>query len=267
MERPSALQIEAAESQYLRARVAGLAALPGNPYQAVLSSGDDALAFAVAASGSPMLNRVCGDSTAAPRELARQLQAFERYNPALAVVGRSRQMPATLNLAGLTLAKLRGWTHLQLACSLEAVHQAPPDVEIQPVTAATLAAFAALHAEGFHRDPAVRAVNEASFSGLLEDPRARLSLLYAEGRPVAGAALFCASNGVAYLGTAFTSRAARGQGFHQALIGHRLAQARERGCLWAAATALPTSKSRRNLERCGLHLSHVQALYGRVAEA
>ena len=136
------------------------------------------------------------------------LLGLHSYNPALAVVGRSRQMPATLNLAGLTLAKLRGWTHLQLACSLEAVHQAPPDVEIQPVTAATLAAFAALHAEGFHRDPAVRAVNEASFSGLLEDPCARLSLLYAEGRPVAGAALFCASNGVA-LGLSTTKSASQ----------------------------------------------------------
>ena len=83
----------------------------------------------------------------------------------------------------------------------------------------------ALHSEGFNTPAAARPINQAAFSGLLNDGRGHLYLLRDRGVAVAGAALFIADNGVAYLGTAFTTRAARGQGHHRALIGHRVQQA------------------------------------------
>ena len=73
--------------------------------------------------------------------------------------------------------------------------------------------------------------------------------------------MYLASNGVAYLGTAATRKDARGLGYHGALISHRIEQAKKHGSLVVAATALPSSQSRRNLQRMGLAVSHVQALY------
>jgi len=81
------------------------------------------------------------------------------------------------------------------------------------------------------------------------------------GERVAGAALYSASNGIAYLGTAATCKHARGQGLHQALITHRIEQARAMGCQRVAATTLANAQSRRNLQRAGLIVSHAQALY------
>lgn len=253
--------IEAAEREYLQARVAGLAALAGNPYGALLSEGEGVTTFVVGASSSPMLNRLYAEPQATPQHLVAQVQALAAYHPAIVITRAARQAPATIDWAGQTLVKLKGWTHLQLGCAIDDARAAPFEAQIQPVTGASVEAFARLHGDAFRTPPAARVVSQACFSSLLRNPRAALYLLYAQGQPVAGAALFFASNGVAYLGTAFTGKAARGQGYHAALLSHRIKQARAQGCHAISATALATSQSRRNLERSGLRASHTQTLY------
>ncbi|WP_025129506.1 GNAT family N-acetyltransferase [Pseudomonas sp. PH1b] len=261
MQHRDAQAIEFAEQQYLRSRVAGLAALPGNPYRALLSGSDHCGAFVLGASNSPMLNRVQGDGVQDGAALAALLGQYAEYSPVVALIGASTKAPDTLELAGQPLCKLRGWTHVQMTASLDSLPGSVVPGEIELVTAATLGDFARLHGEGFAKNHEARQLNQAAFGALLEDSRAALYLLREQGVAVAGAALFAASNGVAYLGTAFTSKAARGRGYHRLLIAQRIHQARAWGCQQVAATALASSQSRRNLQHCGLQLSHAQSLY------
>ncbi|MGC5703630.1 GNAT family N-acetyltransferase [Pseudomonas sp. NFXW11] len=260
----NAQAIEFAEHQYLRSRVVGLSALPGNPYRAMLCGSDICGAFVLGASNSPMLNRVHSDGTRHCAELATLLRQCEEYSPVVAMITASPKAPETLELAGQILRKLRGWSHVQMVASIEDFPISFMAEEIEQVTPPTLEAFAQLHAEGFAQSREARQLNQAAFGVLLEDSCATLYLLREQGVAVAGAALFAASNGVAYLGTAFTSKAARGRGYHRLLIAHRIHQARIRGCHSVAATALVNSQSRRNLEHCGLRLSHLQTLYRAV---
>lgn len=81
--------------------------------------------------------------------------------------------------------------------------------------------------------------------------RLKICVLKADGKVVAEASMYLASNGIAYLGTAATRKDTQGLGLHGALI----------GCYLIAATALTSSQSRRNQQRAGLTTSHAQALY------
>ncbi|QZI71838.1 GNAT family N-acetyltransferase [Pseudomonas protegens] len=261
MDRRRALALEYAEHQYLRARVQGVANLADNPHGANLLGEPGCGAFVVAGNPSPMMNRVHGDWAQQACRLAELLQTCAACAPAIALIAESAKVAGTLELEGQPLQRLKGWTHGQLFASIDEL--APPSsaLDIEPVTALNLERFCALHSEGFNTPAAARPINQAAFSGLLNDRRGHLYLLRDRGVAVAGAALFIADNGVAYLGTAFTTRAARGQGHHRALIGHRVQQAAALGARSVAATALVNSQSRRNLEHCGLRLSHLQTLY------
>ncbi|ROL79853.1 GNAT family N-acetyltransferase [Pseudomonas protegens] len=261
MDRRSALALEYAEHQYLRARVQGVASLPGNPYQAQLYGDQDCGAFVVGGNPSPMMNRVHGDRMQQARSLVGLLRACAADAPAIALIAESVKVASTLELEGQCLQRLKGWTHGQLFASVDQLVVPPSVLDIEPVSASTLEGFCTLHREGFNTPAAARPVNQAAFGGLLTDGRGHLYLLRDQGVAVAGAALFIADNGVAYLGTAFTTKVARGQGYHRALIAHRLQQAVALGAHGVAATALVNSQSRRNLEHCGLRLSHLQTLY------
>lgn len=116
-------------------------------------------------------------------------------------------------------------------------------------------------ANAFKPAAALGMMSQACFAGLMSNDRLKIYVLKADGQVVAGALMYLASNGVAYLGTAATRKNARGLGDHGALISHRIEQAKKHGSLVIAATALPSSQSRRNLQRIGLATSHAQALY------
>ncbi|WP_438301909.1 GNAT family N-acetyltransferase [Pseudomonas sp. NMS19W] len=254
-------KIEAAESEYLRSRVESLAVISGNPYGARVFFNADFPCFQVNASPSPMFNRIYGDITSDPQAVLNLLNESAERSTVTPLIGKSSALEQYVVVGDARLERLRGWTHLQLACAIEKVVLSRHSFEIEEVTSKTLALFAEVHAGGFHTKPEHRLLNQASFAGLVPDGRLKIYVLKAEGMVVAGASMYLASNGVAYLGTAATRKDARGHGYHRALIFHRIEQAKKHGCHWVAATALASSQSRRNLERAGLMASHAQALY------
>jgi GNAT superfamily N-acetyltransferase len=253
--------IEAAESEYLRSRVERLAAVSGNPYGARVFSNAGFPCFQVKASPSPMLNRIYGDIANHPQAVLKLLNESAAHSTVTPLIGAPSALKPNAVVGESTLERLRGWTHLQLVCAIEKAVLSEHSFEIEEVTSQTQALFADVHAGGFHTRPEHRLLNQASFAGQTPDGRLKLYLLKSGGAVVAGASVYLASNGIAYLGTAATRKDARGSGYHGALISHRIKQARQHGCHWVAATALAGSQSRRNLERAGLTVSHTQALY------
>jgi GNAT superfamily N-acetyltransferase len=255
--------IEAASAEYLCARVAALLSVKGNPHQAGIRSHGPLKGFLVQATTSPMVNRIVGDSKIAPAELTELLAWFtlHRCVAAIPLIVHARRPAATEMFGPHKLRRLNGWTHLQFVSSIDGTSLASSTVDVEEVTPDSMGVFAKIHAEAFHTPPAGQPVNRASFSGLLAGNNAKGFIARVDGRAVAGAIVYFAKNGIAYLATAATRREARGRGCHSALIGCRIAAARERGCQFVVATATPNSQSRRNLERFGLTASHMQALY------
>jgi predicted GNAT family acetyltransferase len=253
--------IEAAESEYLCSRVESLSRVSGNPFGARVFFNGAFPCFQVKATPSPMFNRIYGDNTGNPQSLLSLLKESAEYSTVTPLIGKASTLEQCAFAGAERLERLRGWTHLQLACSIEDVILKPLSFDIEEATSNSLPEFAAVHASGFHTTPEHRQLSQASFAGLMSNDRLKIYVLKADGQVVAGALMYLASNGIAYLGTAATQKNARGLGYHGALISHRIEQAKKHGSLVIAATALPGSQSRRNLQRAGLVISHVQALY------
>lgn len=253
--------IEAAESEYLCSRVESLSRVSGNPFGARVFFNGAFPCFQVKATPSPMFNRIYGDSTGNPLSLLSLLKESAEYSTVTPLIGKASTLEQFAFVGEERFERLRGWTHLQLACPIEDAVLTPQLFNIEEATSDSLPEFAAVHASGFHTKPEHRQMSQASFAGLMANDCLKIYVLKADGQVVAGALMYLASNGVAYLGTAATRKDARGLGYHGALISHRIEQAKQHGSLVIAATALPNSQSRRNLQRTGLGVSHAQALY------
>ena len=255
--------IEAAEAEYLRARVVGLLGIEGNPHGAAVRTEGPLQGFLVGSTTSPMVNRICGDPAEAPEELAALLAWFVTHGSQAAIprIFHDSKPQANATVGLWKLRRLNGWTHIQLAAGIDHATVLQSSVLVDEMTSKSVDAFADLHAEAFNTPKAAQALNRASFASLLAGGHARGFLVHVAHKPVAGAMVYFAENGVAYLGTAVTRRGERGNGYHSALIGCRIIAARENGSRFVAATATPNSQSRRNLERFGLQASHTQTLY------
>lgn len=264
MDLPLALAIEAAEREYLCTRVENLLHLEGNPYGARVYSNQGMPCFQVKAVSSPMFNRVYADRSQAPEHTIALLRDDVDRVTVWPMIDNTPAFASSIEIAGARLERLKGWTHLQLTSPIEHAVIHPHGFTLETATAHGLVEFAAVHAAGFRVDPVRAMVNQASFSAQVPNERLHVYVLRVEGEVLAGALMYIARNGIAYLGTAATHKSARGRGFHRALISHRIQQAREMGCDRIAATALANSQSRRNLQHAGLNVSHAQALYQMV---
>lgn len=261
MDATQTIEIETAECEYLRSRVESLMRIDGNPYGALLLANGAFPCFLVKATSSPMLNRIYGDSLADPEGMLDLMRRSAEYSAVVPMIGKLVNLRQNACLVDAQLDRLKGWTHLQFACQIEHALPKAHSFDIEEVTVQSVFEFTSLHVDSFKTKPAVRSLNRASFEGLLSDERAKIYVLRVEGKVVAGALMYFSRNGIAYLGTAATKIGARKLGFHQALISHRITQAKEHGSRVVAATALPHSQSARNLQRAGLAVSHAQALY------
>ncbi len=255
--------LEAAEAEYLTARVGALSKLSGNPYGTKLKSLRSLHAFLVQSAQGPMMNRICGDCRGSPEAVSELVAWFpdRRCVPAIPLAFQTGRLPPFEQIGVQSLRRLNGWTHAQLTAPISALSVRRSDLKVEDLAAGGVDVFASIHAEAFRTTPERQAVNQACLSQLVSGKQVRGFLVRIDGEPVAGALVYFAANGIAYLGTAATRRKARGRGCHSALIASRIAAAREHGSHFIAATATPNSQSRRNLERLGLATSHVQALY------
>jgi len=252
--------LEAAEAEYLYTRVALIAGLPKNPYLAAVRRDGSLRSFGVAASDSPMNNRICGlrlNDDKALHDLQPWFSAIGAI-PRIPVIGRPSEVQA--QAARLKATSLRGWTHGQFAADVTSLPDASPCCPTRRIELDDVDAFTGIHANAFRTPKNKHDLARNMFRALIKSDRAEAYAVELDGRDVAVGLVFFAENGVGYLATAATDKAARRQGAHRALIARRIAAARARGCRQIAATALPTSQSRRNLESMGLVLSHIQTL-------
>ncbi|WP_341538426.1 GNAT family N-acetyltransferase [Pseudomonas viridiflava] len=179
--------IEAAESEYLCARVENLSRISGNPFGARVFFNDAFPCFRVKATSSPMLNRIYGDSSASPEALVSLLLESAEYSTVTPLIGKASTLERYAFVGERQLERLSGWTHLQLACAIEDVVLNHHSFEIEEATSQTLPEFVAVHASGFHTIPEHLQLSQASFAGLISNERMKIYALKSDGKIVAGA--------------------------------------------------------------------------------
>jgi len=94
----------------------------------------------------------------------------------------------------------------------------------------------------------------------LDQPRWSLFLGRFEGRPAATATLYIDGR-AGYLADAATDPAFRGRGLHAALLGRRFAAAHAADAEFVCSGAAFLSASHRNMERVGMRLQFVRAIW------
>jgi len=255
-----AKSLEYAEAQYLCERVAGLAGIPENPYGASVIENAHYCGFFVSKNQSPMNNRICGFDLAKDPLPANEIAQFAKAGVPvhIPVIGEPKDVRDSAMRIGA--APLRGWTHGQFAAKTKDLPGHEAAGHTRQLGVSEIQTFVEIHSTGFRSSGSAKDMKMDMFGRLLASGNAEAYAVDASGVPVAIGLVYFASNQVAYLATAATTRDARKKGAHSALIARRIKAAREHDCTWVSSTALLNSASRRNLERAGLTQSHVQTL-------
>jgi GNAT superfamily N-acetyltransferase len=135
----------------------------------------------------------------------------------------------------------------------------PAGISVERVeTADTLEAFLDAYIAG--RSLPDGAGFKANVRPWLHEPGWQLYLGRAEGRPAAAAILFL-NDKVGYCADATTDPAFRGRGLQTALLARRIADARAAGADFVCSGAEFLSQSHRNMERAGMRVLFVRALW------
>jgi GNAT superfamily N-acetyltransferase len=163
---------------------------------------------------------------------------------------------------GRELARLgfyQSGLHVSMLCGPDLALPAVGDIATERVeSAAALEEFLDAYIAG--RCIPQGAQFKANVRSWLGEPGWQLYLARCEGRPAAAAVLFVHDK-VGYCADATTDPAFRGRGLHTALLARRIAGARVAGVDFVCGGAELRSQSHRNMERVGVRVQFVRAVW------
>ena len=155
---------------------------------------------------------------------------------------------------------MRWWQNLDAAAPV-----LPPGVEIEPVgNPALLDDFFDAYVAGWRFERGDRGAFKANVREWLGRPGWSLYLARVDGRPAAAATLFMHEK-TGYCADAATDPGFRGRGLHRALLAQRIAAAAAAGADFVCGGANFLSASHRNMERAGMRVQFVRALWTKVS--
>ena len=250
------------EIAYTRSRMAVLERIPGNPVGiAYRQLEGGAVALMARHLPVPGFNSVVG-LRAGHEQQIEPLIAWYREG---SVKPQFETVPGYFDPAlGRELARLgyyQSGFHTSLVCEPDLVPPAAPagDVAVERVeTTAALEAFLDAYIAG--RGIPQGAQFKANVRPWLGEPGWQLYLGRWEGRPAAAAILFVHDK-VGYCADATTDPAFRGLGLQRALLARRIADAHASGVDFVCSGADFLSQSHRNMERAGMRVQFVRALW------
>lgn len=260
MDNDSSVALENAEAEYLLSRVEVLKKVAGNPYNAVTFTSGKNTSFLVAANPSPMNCRICGIDIDNPVLPTKILEEFEKAGVAICIPVIGKPANIKEKSAKIGAKPLRGWSHGKFVADINVVPDIPVTHQTRILKIKDMEDFVEIHSKEFGTPKTAQIMALDMFKGLLKTRRAEAYAVDMDGQPAAIGLTYYAKNNIAYLATAATSKNARKNGAHKALIAQRIKAARTRGSQQIFSTALLNSQSRRNLENAGLSLAHVQTI-------
>ena len=143
------------------------------------------------------------------------------------------------------------------------LHNPIPDHELQctVIEVESLDEFADTFVRGFgmdrERQQRVKHLQELGWS----HPNLQKYLILYDNQTVATGVLHCSKEKIAVLSGGTTVPEFRGRGFQQAMIHHRLLQAKQQGMNYAISDAIAGSTSSRNLQRQGFQIAYTRTFW------
>jgi GNAT superfamily N-acetyltransferase len=249
-----------AENAYTLSRMQVLERIPGNPIGIAYRQVDDGVVARMARHlPVPHFNSIVGLRASHEHHVA-PLVAWYRDND---VKGRFEIVPGDYDAdLGRELARLgyyQSGFHASLVCAPDLAGANASGIAVEPVTNADLmedylSAYVA--GWGFSDPPQFK----ANVRPWLHEPGWSLYVARVDGRPAAAATLYIRDK-VGYCADATTDPAFRGRGLHGALLTTRIRAAKAAGVDFVCSGAEFLSPSHRNMERVGMRIQFVRAIW------
>lgn len=260
-------RVLAADVAYTISRLQVLERLPGNPIGVVYRKvGDNVTALMARHIPSPSFNRVVGQRAGDERHIA-PLAAWYREH---GVTARFEMVPGDYDAA---LGRELAWQgyyqsgfHAALICRPgDAI--APTTALVERVTSAALMEdYLQAYMAGWGLPEKEHLQFKANVRPWLGQPGWSLYLARVDGRPAAAATLYVHGD-LGYCADAATDPAFRRHGLQLALLHRRIADARAAGVDFVFSGAAFLSASHRNMERIGMRILFVRAIWTPLPEA
>jgi GNAT superfamily N-acetyltransferase len=247
---------------YTISRLQVLERMPGNPIGVAYRRIDDRIAALMARHiPSPSFNRVVGLRAGDEAHIAPLVAWYREHG----VSARFQVVPGEYDASlGRELARhgfFHSGFHPALACRADDPLAVPPAADIERVTtAAAMEDFLAAYVAGWELAEKDHAQFKANVRPWLHQPGWSLYVARADGRPAAIATVFVQGD-TAYCADATTDPAFRRRGLHSALLHRRIMDAKAAGADLVTSGAAFLSDSYRNMERIGLRLMFMRAIW------
>ena len=248
------------EAAYTLSRLKVLERLPGNPVGiAYRQIEGGAVALLARHLPVPEFNSVVGLRAGQEHEIEPLVAWYREHG----VGGRFEMTPGLADAAlGRELARLGYYQsdfHASLICEPDARSPDLTGIAIDRVgDAATFEAFLETHAAGW-RIPDPEGF-KANVRGWFDEPGWSFYLARVDGKPAATGILYLRDK-VGYCADAATHPAFRRRGLQAALLRRRIAEATAAGVDFVCSGAAYLSASHRNMERAGMRVQFVRALW------
>jgi Acetyltransferase (GNAT) domain len=240
--------------------------IPGNPLGIACRKVGDATALSAQNLPSTSFNSVVGLRAGHAQQIEPLVEWYrERGQEARFEIAAGNYDPA-LGRELVRLGFFQSGFHAALIREIEPdIVAAPAGISVEPVTTtAEREDFLTAYVAGHAVPAAIREQFKVNVRPWLGEPDWSLYLARVDGRPAAAAILFVHS-GVGYFADAATDPAFRRRGLHLALLVRRLRDARAEGVDFVCSDAEFLSTSHRNLERAGMRLLFLRAIWTAVA--
>lgn len=256
--------VEAATA-YTISRMKILERIPGNPLGIAYRKVGEATALSAQNLPSTFFNCVVGLRAGQANEIESLVEWYrQRGQGARFEIAAGEHDPSL----GRELARLgffQSGFHAALIREIEPPLSAPAGISVETVmTAADMEDFLTAYVAGHGVPDAIREQFKTNVRPWLGERDWSLYLARVDGRPVATAILFVHA-GVGYFADAATDPAFRGRGLHSALLVRRLQDARAACADFVCSGADFLSASHRNMERAGMRLLFLRAIWTPLA--
>jgi ribosomal protein S18 acetylase RimI-like enzyme len=257
-------RVNEASIAYTIARLRVLERLPGNPIGVTIRSFEGGAALAARDLPVPSFNGVLGLRAGQRNLIAPLTQWLHEHGAEIRfeLAAGDHDPEVGLDLARLGL--YQSGFHAALIGEPAASDTIASDVSTAPVVSATdMEDFLAAYVAGWGVPEAARQQFKANVRAWPEQPGWSLFVARVDGKPAASAILFI-HKGVGYFADCAVDPAFRRRGLHAALLRRRWREAREAGvdCVCSGAAFLSTSH--RNMERAGMRLLFLRAIWTRL---
>ena len=254
-------RVIAVDTAYTLARMRVLERIPGNPIGISYRGMDNVTALTARNLPSLAFNRVVGLRRGQAHHIEPLLNWYRQQGAAASFEIAAGDHEPAIGQELTRLGFFQSGFHAALIREPDADIAVPANVVVEQITTnEAMDGFLAAYVLGWGIPEPVREQFKRNVRPWLDEPGWSLYLARCDGQPAATAMLYL-RDGVGYLADAAADPAYRRRGLHAALLRRRIRDASAAGVEFVCAGAFHLSTSHRNMERAGMRLLSLRAIW------